>query len=137
MVRLIVDLHDGTDCVVRNRGEISSRFEVTTAVHQGCVMSPVLFNLFMNRIMRETLDKFEGGGIEIAYRTDGGLFMNYHVKPDGTHKIKAPMYADDLALLGTSSSELQQMVNAFHDTCIKWDIVVYTSGKLRCVSPVI
>ena len=98
---------------MRNRGEISSRFEVTTCVRQGCVMSPVSFNLFMDRIMRETLDKFEGGGIEIAYRTDGGLFINYCVKPDGTHKIKAPMYANDLALSGTSSSELQQMVNAF------------------------
>ena len=29
------------------------------------------------------------------------------------HKIKAPTYADDLALIGTSDSELQQMVNAF------------------------
>ena len=77
--------------------------------------------------MRETLAKFEGGGIEIAYKTDGGLFMNYRRKPDGTHKIKAPMYADDLALLGTSSSELQQMVNAFHDTCMKWGMRINTN----------
>ena len=48
-----------------------------------------------------------------------GLFMNYRVKPDGTHKIKAPMYADDLALIGTSNSELQQTVNAYHDTCMR------------------
>ena len=89
-------------------------------------MSPILFYLFMDRILRETLDKFEGGGIEIAYRTDGGLSMNYRVKLDGTHKIKASMYADDLALLGTSSSELQQMVNAFHDTCMKWGTKINT-----------
>ena len=69
--------------------------------------------------MHETLDKVKGGGIEIAYRTDGDLFMNYRVKPEETHKIKAPMYADDLAI-GTSNSELQQMVNAFHDACMKW-----------------
>ena len=47
--------------------------------------------------MCETLDKVKGGGIETAYRTNGDLFMNYRVKPEGTHKIKAPMYADDLA----------------------------------------
>ena len=52
--------------------------------------------------------------------------MNYRVKPDGKHKIKAPMYADNLALLGTSSSELQQMVNAFHDTCMKWGMRINT-----------
>ena len=88
MVRLIVDLHDGTGCVVRNTGKISSRFEVTTGVHQECVLSPILFKLFMNRIMRETGVK--GGGIEIAYRTDGGLFMNYQVKPEGTQRSKFP-----------------------------------------------
>ena len=33
--------------------------------------------------------------------TDGDLFMNYRVKPEETHQIKAPMYADDLALIST------------------------------------
>ena len=52
--------------------------------------------------------------------------MNYRVKPEGTHKIKAPMYADVLALIGTSNSELQQMVNAFHDACLKWGMRINT-----------
>ena len=69
-------------------GEISSKFEVKTGVHQGCALSPILFNTFMDRIMRETLDKVKGGGIEISYRADGGLFVNYRVKHEGTHKIK-------------------------------------------------
>ena len=30
----------------------------------------------------------------IAYRTNGGLFMNYREKPESTRMIKAPMYAD-------------------------------------------
>ena len=76
--------------------------------------------------MRETLDKVKGGGIEIAYRTDGGLFMNYRVKPEGIHKIKAPMHADDLALISTSNSKLQQMVSAFHDACMKWGTRINT-----------
>ena len=61
------------------------------------MLSAVLFNLLMKLIMCETLDKVKGGGIETAYRTNGDLFMNYRVKPEGTHKIKASMYADDLA----------------------------------------
>ena len=67
-------MHNGKGCVVRHRGEISSRFQVTTGVCQECVLSPILFNLCMDRIMHETLDK--SGGIEFAYRTDSGLFMN-------------------------------------------------------------
>ncbi len=68
--------------------------------------------------MRETLDKVKGGAIEIAYRTDGGLFMKYRVNLEGTHNIKALMYADNLALIGYVN-ELQQMVNAFHNACMK------------------
>ena len=74
----------------RGGGGISSRFEVTTGVHQGCVMSPVLFNPSMDRIMRETLDKCKGGDIEIPYRTDGGLFMNYRVNLMGHIRSKLP-----------------------------------------------
>ena len=57
----------------------------------------------MNRIMSETLDTVKGGVIEIACRTYCGLFMNYRVKPKETDKIKAPLYVDDLALIGTSN----------------------------------
>ena len=42
-------------------------------------------------------------------------FVCYLVKPDGTHEI-----TDNLAVIGTSNSELQQMVNAFHDAYMKW-----------------
>ena len=60
VVRLIVDLHDGTGCFVRNREEISLRIEVNTGFRQGCVLSPILFNMFMDRLMCETLDKVKG-----------------------------------------------------------------------------
>ena len=119
--------------VLYETGGISSRFEVTTGVRQGCVLSPILFNLFIARSMRESLDKVKGGGIEVAYRLDGGLFMNCRVKPERTHKSKASMYADDLAIIGTSNSELQQMVNAFHDACMKWGMSINT-GKIKILS---
>ena len=45
--------------------------------------------------------------------------MNYQVKPEGKHEIKASIYADDLAIIGYVN-ELQQMVNTFHDACMKW-----------------
>ena len=57
VVRLIVDLDDGTGCVVQNRGNLITVRSNHRCLSRGCVLSPILFNLFMDRIMRETLDK--------------------------------------------------------------------------------
>ena len=43
------------------------------------------------------------------------------------------MYADDLALIGTSNIELQQLVNASHNVCMKWGMRIYTE-KTRILS---
>ena len=83
-------------------GEISSKFEVTTGVHQGCVLSPILFNLFMDRIMCETLDKVKGG-LQNRWWPIHELWC---VKLMGHIRSKL-LHADDLALLSTSNSELQ------------------------------
>ena len=46
--------------------------------------------------------------------------MNYRVKAQGTSVIKAAMYADDLALIGKTSGELQKLVDSLHESCCKW-----------------
>ena len=97
LVQLIVDIHDGTHCVVKSSGEKSSKFEVTTGARQGCVMSPVLVNLVMDKIVCEALNKAKVGGVEIEYRKEGSLYMNYRVNAQGTSVIKAAIYVDDLA----------------------------------------
>ena len=84
VVQLIVDIHDGTHCVVKSRGEKSSKFEVTTGVRQGCVMSPVSFNLVMDKIVCKALNKATVGGVEIEYKKEGSLYMNYRVKRQET-----------------------------------------------------
>ena len=46
---------------VRVSGQNSDWFEVEQGVRQGCVMSPWLFNLHMDNIVREARQKFVGG----------------------------------------------------------------------------
>ena len=43
---------NATACV-RVEGELSESFDVEVGVRQGCVMSPWLFNIFMDGCMRE------------------------------------------------------------------------------------
>ena len=45
--------------IVTSKGEKSSKFEVTVGVRQGCVMSPVLFNLVMHKIVHRALNKLK------------------------------------------------------------------------------
>ena len=124
VVQLIVDIHDGTRGIVKSSGEKSSKFEVTTGVRQGCAMSPVLFNLVMDKIVCEALNKAKVGGVEIEYRKEGSLYMNYRVKAQGTSVIKAAMYADDLALIGKTPGELQKLVDSLHESCCKWGMKI-------------
>ena len=67
---------------------------VQRGVRQGCPLSPMLFNLYSELIMRHALEKWEDG-IEIG----GKLYNNLR-------------YADDVALLATTEGKLQELVNA-------------------------
>ena len=124
VVQLIADIHNGTHCVVKSKGEKSSNFEVTTGVRQGCVISPVLFNLVMDKIVHKALNKAKVGGVEIEYMKEGSLYMNYGVKGQGTSVIKAAMYTDDLAIFGKTLTELQKLVDSLHESCCEWGIKI-------------
>ena len=53
MVELIKELYTGACCHIRTADGISEDFQVKTGVRQGCVLSPLLFNCVMDRILRE------------------------------------------------------------------------------------
>ncbi len=42
---------------VKISGEISEHFEIKVGLRQGCVMSPWLFNIYMDGVMREVKGK--------------------------------------------------------------------------------
>jgi len=62
---------------------ISEWFLVEKGVRQGCVLSPCLFNILAEMVMRHTVDGFQGG-LQIG----GQIIMNL-------------CYADDIILLTT------------------------------------
>ena len=54
MVNLVKSLYEGTFCQVVHDGQLSDRFEVRTGVRQGCLLSPFLFIMAIDWIMKET-----------------------------------------------------------------------------------
>ena len=83
MVRLIEQMHTGTWCQVQVEREVSEQFEVKTGPRQGCVLSPILFNCYMDNILRKATESM-GGGISISYNTSKGLYLTYWDTVEGS-----------------------------------------------------
>src|SRR6218665_192120 len=81
---------------VRVNGELSEWFETVMEVLQGCVLSPLLFNIFLEMIMAMALDESnEGADI-------------------GGERIGDLRFADDIALLTKQEKGLQKTLTKSH-----------------------
>ena len=121
LIDIIKELYIGTWCCVRTAEGTSEDFEVKTGVRQGCVLSPLLFNCFMDRILREAIE-MTGGALHVEYTTSGGLFLSYRNKTPMTTCIQNTQYADDLTLVAETRKELQQMLDVLDRACTRWGI---------------
>ncbi len=65
---------------MRVGGEFSESFAVEVGVRQGCVMSPWLFNIFMDGCMREMKPKVVNMGAKLRLRgaTGGARFQDWY-----------------------------------------------------------
>lgn len=93
LVNLLASLYKGQKACVRVAGVMSDWFKVNKGVRQGCILSPYLFNIVSEMVMREALENY-----------DGGVLI-------GGRKINNLRYADDIVLLASSLTELQDLLN--------------------------
>uniref|UniRef100_K7E252 RNA-directed DNA polymerase n=1 Tax=Monodelphis domestica TaxID=13616 RepID=K7E252_MONDO len=117
-VKLIQLFHvDMTGEVLSGR-ETSNRFNISNGVKQGCVLDPVLFNLYFTQVLRHAVMDLDLG-IYIKYRLDGSLFdlcrLTAKTKTIETLILEAP-FADDCALMAHQENHLQTIVDRFSTT---------------------
>ena len=90
---LLRNLYAGQEATVRTRHETTDWFQTGRRVHQGCILSPCLFNLYAEYIMRNAgLDEAHAG-IKITGRNINNL-----------------RYADDITLMAESKEELKNVL---------------------------
>ena len=53
IVNTIQKMYENTNCAVLVNGRLTDWFKVTIGVRQGCLLSPTLFNLFLDFLMKE------------------------------------------------------------------------------------
>ena len=59
---------DRSACV-RIKGVENEQFRINSGVRQGCIMSPLLFNVYMDEVMKEV--KMGMGRRGVSFREDG------------------------------------------------------------------
>ena len=56
LTRAIKNLYKNATSAVFANGNVGDWFRTTVGVSQGCLLSPTLFNIFLERIMTDALD---------------------------------------------------------------------------------
>jgi hypothetical protein len=126
VVELLVDLHTGTQAAVKLGGEHGAWFDIGRGVRQGCVIAPLLFNVFFDCVVRLSLAEMpEGCGVRLSFRADGEVLPKWRAGGSSTMvTIAALMYADDLALLSCDRGELELMLKVFDSVCSRMGMCV-------------
>ena len=90
---LLRNLYAGQEATVRTGHGTAEWFQIGKGVHQGCILSPRLFHLYAEYIMRNTGLEEAQAGIKISGRSINNL-----------------RYADDTNLMAESEEELKNLL---------------------------
>ena len=102
----IKQIYNVTKAKVWTSEGYTESFETKAGVRQGCLLSPLLFTLYINDLI-ECVD-------------EGGFCF------DGVW-IRMLLYADDIVFLASDPKVLQNMIDKLYKYCVLWDLKVNLS----------
>ena len=100
---LLRNLYACQEAIVRTGHGKTDWFHIGKGVHQGCILSPCLFNLYAEYIMRNTGLEEAQAGIKIAGRNINNL-----------------RYAHDTTLMAESEEELKSLLMKVKEESENW-----------------
>ena len=101
MWRVIKKMYEASRSTVLLEGEKSAMFSVEQGVAQGCSLSPILFSVFINDLLKDVEQAELGIQLSSGKRVGGMLF------------------ADDFVGVSDSRESLQKLIDV-HGYCNKW-----------------
>ena len=106
LVRTIEQLYDTATSAVQMNGSIGEWFRTTFGVRQGCLLSPTLFNIFLERIMSDTLEEHDEK-VSIGGRSITNL-----------------RFADDIDALAEEGQEHEALVESIDKICTRYKMEI-------------
>ena len=106
IIRAIENLYDKAQSAVLLNGSTGEWFRTTVGVRQGCLLSPTLFNIFLERIMCEALDDHEG-----SVSIGGRLITNFR-------------FADDIVVNAEEREEADVLVDRLDRTTTRYKVEI-------------
>jgi hypothetical protein len=116
LVDLLMDLHTGTQAALRLGTLTGEPFPITAGVKQGCVIAPLLFNVYIDFVVRQALARMPACGVLVRFGFNGSPSR---FGPDSgcptIDELPLLMYADDMGLTCPSAVELVQFLRCMDD----------------------
>jgi hypothetical protein len=114
-VNILCQFHDGIMAWMAIGGQKSVPFGVSIGVRQGCVLAPVLFNIFLLCVTQLLHKEHEDScGVAVDFRLDGNLFNIRSLQTTKVlmERVLELQYADDCALEAHTPEDLQSVLVA-------------------------
>lgn len=109
-IQLIKNLYWGQTANIRIGNITTDDINIQKGVRQGCILSPLLFNLYSDRIFKEALEELGNCGIKV-----NGI------------PITTIRYADDTVILSDSIENLQTLFNKINVVGVKYGLNINSS----------
>lgn len=106
IIGLLRELYRDATCRVLHRGELSDIIPIANGVRQGCVLSPLLFIVALDEIMRETT------------QTARGIQWTPYTRLEDLD------FADDIALLAHTHKDMQDKLDALNAAALKYGLKI-------------
>ena len=114
------NLYEGQEATVRTGHGTTDCFQIGKGVHQGCILSPCVFNFYADYIMRNAGMDEGQAGIKIARRNINNL-----------------RYADDTTLMAEREEELKSLLMKVKEESEKVGLELNTQKtKITALGPI-
>ena len=130
LVNILKVFYTGTSAAIKGSKVF---FRTFTGCRQGGLESQVLFNVYMDFVLRcaehEVLQKFPNTGLEYSYRIPGHCSTREQRSIyglSGTQRLRMILYADDIAVLCNNADELAEILRIYDKTFTRFGLKIAT-----------